>query len=262
MSNKKIRIMYQSFVDREHGGQYWPHLEKYFLQPGFSELQIDINGITPHDSYAHTISEFRCAREVVCNAVKAEQEGYDAVVVGHFQDAGLYEARTVVDIPVLALGEASMLYCCQLAQRLGIVTINPRFTPWFHHQIRKYGLESRVTGVHAMDFDPGQIIGALGSVEKTKEVKALFIEQARPLIEQGVELILPGGGIPMALFASEDGFRIDGAPVVNGIEIVLKMAQIAVQMQTSSALGVSRVGEYAKAPPEIIEEFITNPKGL
>jgi Asp/Glu/hydantoin racemase len=68
--------------------------------------RVDIKGITPHDSYAHAIVEFRCAREVICNAVRAEREGYDAFVIGHFQDAGLYEARSVVDIPVLALGEA------------------------------------------------------------------------------------------------------------------------------------------------------------
>ncbi len=77
---------------------------------------------------------------MICNAVKAEREGYDAFIIGHFQDAGLYEARSVVDIPVVSLGEASMLYACQLGQRTGIVTINPRYIPWFHHQIGKYGL--------------------------------------------------------------------------------------------------------------------------
>ena len=53
---------------------------------------VDIKGITPHDSYAHALVEMRCAREVICNAVRAEREGYDAFVIGHFQDAGLYEA--------------------------------------------------------------------------------------------------------------------------------------------------------------------------
>ena len=79
--------------------------------------KIDIRGITPHDNYAHPLVEFRCAREMICNAIRAEKEGYDAFVVGHFQDAGLYEARSAVDIPVIALGEASMLYSCQLGQR-------------------------------------------------------------------------------------------------------------------------------------------------
>ncbi len=40
--------------------------------------------------------------------MRAEREGYDAFVIGHFQDAGLYEARSVTNLPVLALGEASM----------------------------------------------------------------------------------------------------------------------------------------------------------
>jgi allantoin racemase len=153
---KPIRIWYQSYVDEEHGKTYWDRLRRHLADLVDPGTAVDIRGITPHDNYAHPIVEFRCAREVICNAVKAEREGYDAFVVGHFQDAGLYEARSVVDIPVVALGEASMLHACQLGQRSGIVTINPRFIPWFHHQIGKYGLEKRVTGVHAMTFEPGQ----------------------------------------------------------------------------------------------------------
>ena len=59
---------------------------------------IEVHGITPHDSYAQPLVEFRCAREVICNAVHAEREGHDAFVIGHFQDAGLYECRSAVDI--------------------------------------------------------------------------------------------------------------------------------------------------------------------
>ena len=256
------RICYQSYVDEANGGRYWRHLAEYLrsvVQPG---NEIDVRGITPHDSYAHPLVEMRCAREMICNAVAAEREGYDAFVVGHFQDAGLYEARSAVDIPVVALGEASMLYSCQLAQRIGIVTINPRFIPWFHHQIRKYGLEHRVTGVHAMSFEPGQILSALGSEDGTQQVKALFEEQARPLVQDGVELVLPGGGIPMLAFSGLHGFNIDGAPVVNGIEIAVKMAEMAVSLARSSGLGVSRVGEYSKAPTDVVDEFLTHPKGL
>ena len=157
---KPIRIWYQSYVDEANGKIYWDRLRRHLADLVDPGTTVEIKGITPHDNYAHAIVEFRCAREVICNAVKAEREGYDAFVVGHFQDAGLYEARSVVDIPVVALGEASMLYACQLGQRTGIVTINPRFIPWFHHQIGKYGLEKRVTGVHAMTFEPGQILKA------------------------------------------------------------------------------------------------------
>ena len=50
--------------------------------------------------------------------------------------------------------------------------------------------------------------------------------------------------------------------MINGIPIVVKMAEVAVKLKRLTGLGVSRVSDYVKAPPEIIEEFMTNPKGL
>ena len=257
-----MKIWYQSYVDYENGATYWDRLRAHLDAIKDDESQIDIRGITPFDSYAHAISEFRCAREVICNAVKAEREGYDAFIIGHFQDAGLYEARALVDIPVLALGEASMLYSCQLGQRIGIVTINTRFIPWFHHQIGKYGLKERVTGIHAMSFEPGQILKSYENPDLASETKEQFDALAAPLVEQGVDVIIPGGGIPMVLFSSEQNHVVDGAPVINGVPIVVKMAEMAVKLKRLTGLGVSRVSDYVTPPPEVIEEFMTHPKGL
>lgn len=257
-----MKLWYQSYVDYENGKTYWDKLGAHLndiVSPG---TEIDIHGITPFDSYAHPLVEFRCAREMICHAVQAEREGYDAFIVGHFQDAGLYEARAAVDIPVVALGEATMLYCCQLGQQIGIVTINPRFIPWFHHQIGKYGLRERVTAVHAMTFEPGQILEAYTSAERAEQVKALFEAQGRPLVASGSDILIPGGGIPMLLFSQFFNHTIDDAPVINGIPVVVKMAEMAVQLKRLTGQGVSRTSDYAKAPPEVIEEFLTHPKGL
>jgi Asp/Glu/hydantoin racemase len=260
--SQPIRIWYQSYVDYENGKTYWDRLQAHLAQIADPGTVIDVHGITPHDSYAHPIVEYRCAREVICNAVTAQERGYDAFVIGHFQDAGLYDARSVVDIPVLALGESSMLYGCTLGQHSGIVTINRRYIPWFGHQIRKYGLEQRVAGVHAMTFEPGQILRAYEQEDLAAEVVALFEEQARPLVEEGVDVILPGGGIPMLLFSQLRGHNVAGAPVVNGIPIVVKLAETAVKLRRLTGLGVSRAADYVKPPAEIIEEFRNNPKGL
>ncbi len=257
-----IRIWYQSYVDEENAGPYWNWLRAHLADIVDPGTQVDIKGITPHDSYAHALVEMRCAREVICNAVRAEREGYDAFIVGHFQDAGLYEARSAVDIPVVALGEASMLHACQLGQRVGIVTINPRYIPWFHHQIGKYGLERRVTGVHAMTFEPGQILKAYESQALADKVVDLFADQAKPLVASGVEVLIPGGGIPMLLFSKLKGHVVDGAPVINGIPIVVKHAELAVKLKRLTGLGVSRVGDFIKPPLEVIEEFMSHPKGL
>ena len=257
-----MKIWYQSYVDAEHGQSYWDFLGKHLEQITDAGTTVDIKGITPHDSYAHPIVEFRCAREVICNAVRAEQEGYDAFIVGHFQDAGLYEARSVVDIPVVGLGESSMLYTCQLGQRIGIVTINPRYISWFHQQIKKYGLDERVTGVHAMTFQPGQILDAFGDDNKLDTVAGLFEDQAIPLVENNVDVLIPGGGIPMLLFSQIQQHAVAGAPVINGIPIVVKMAEMAVKLKQTTGLSVSRVSDFMKPPQAVIEEFMTHPKGL
>src|SRR3954452_2963541 len=255
-----MRIWYQSYVDYENGALYWDMLRAHLAQIVDPGTDIEVHGITPHDSYAHPIVEFRCAREVICNAVRAEREGYDAFVIGHFQDAGLYEARSVVDIPVLALGDSSMKHSCSLGQRSGIITINPRYIPWFHHQIAKYGLERRVAGTHAMTFELGQILKAYESEALAREVEELFAEQARPLVAKGVDVLIPGGGIPMLLFSALRNHAIDGAPVFNVIPIVVKTAELAVKLRRLTGLGFSRVSEFIKPPAEIIEEFMTHPK--
>lgn len=257
-----MRIWYQSYVDYENGKTYWDRLRAHLKTIVDAGTEVEVHGITPHDSYAHPIVEMRCAREVICNAVRAEREGYDAFVIGHFQDAGLYEARSVVKIPVVALGEASMLYSLQLGQRIGIVTINTRYIPWFHHQIHKYGLERRVTGVHAMQFQPGQILKAYESQALADEVRDLFAAQAKPLVAGGCEVLIPGGGIPMLLFSAIHEHTVDGAPVINGIPIAVKMAELAVKLRKLAGVGVSRSAEFMQPPPEIIAEFMSHPKGL
>lgn len=83
-----MKIWYQSYVDYENGKSYWDALRVHLNETVSSDTQIDIRGITPFDSYAHPLVEFRCAREMICNAVQAEKEGYDAFIVGHFRMLG------------------------------------------------------------------------------------------------------------------------------------------------------------------------------
>ncbi len=257
-----MKIAYQSYVDYPNGAAYWEALGSHLNDIKAPGTRIDIIGITPFDSYAHPVVEWRCAREMMVNAVRAEKDGYDAFIVGHFQDSGLYEVRSMVEIPVIALGEASMLYACQLGQHIGLITINPRFVPGHRHQIKKYGLEHRVTGVHGMTFEPGQILSAIGDEDRLAGVAKMFEDQGLPLVEQGCDILIPAGGIPMLLFSALRDHRVGAAPVINGIPIAVKMAEMAVELRGLTGLGVSRTGDYVKAPPEVIDEFISHPKGL
>ena len=66
---------------------------------------------------------------MIRHALEAERAGYDAFVIGHFQEPGLLEIRGAVDIPVIGLGEANLLAALSMGYRLGLVTIDPDLHP-------------------------------------------------------------------------------------------------------------------------------------
>ncbi len=255
-----MKIWYQSFLNEPSAGGYWQRLASFLRGYARPDTELHFHGITPHDSYAHALVEYRCGREAIASAIRAGREGYDGYLMGHFQDSGLYEARGSASIPVIGLGEASMLYACQYGQKIGIITINPRFIPGHSHQIRKYGLEERVSGIHALAFEPGEILAAFDDERRLNEVANQFEEQAAPLVRDGVDVLIPAGGIPMLLFSQIEGFRVDNAPVLNGLPVALRMTEIAMEFRQDFGLDVSRTRNFIRPPEHVLDEFLHNPK--
>ena len=194
---------------------------------------------------------------MIANAVAAEKAGYDAFVIGHFQDSGLAEARAAVDIPVIGLGEATLLHACTLGGLMGIVTINPRFIAWIRRQVAQYGLGDRVAGIRATVFEPGQIMSAFDDAALFDSARRQFDTEAAPLLEAGAEVIIGGGGIPMLLFGRVHGHRIGEVPVLDGLPVAVMEAEKAVRLNALNGLAVSRAGDYVRAPAHIVEEFIS-----
>ena len=78
--------------------------------------------------------------------------------------------------------------------------------------------------------------------ESYARVRAEFVEQVRPLVAAGAEVIIPAGGLPMLLFARERPFIIDGALVLNGIAVVAKAAEMALALRRLTGAVVSAAG--------------------
>src|SRR5579871_3815591 len=103
------RIWYQSFVHPVQQAPYMERLQNLLGDVAGSDTRFEVHGLDPPDFSFHPLTEFRCAGQVIGNALRAEKEGYDAFVLGHFQEPGLLELRSSVDIPVISLGEANLL---------------------------------------------------------------------------------------------------------------------------------------------------------
>ena len=257
-SIKKARIWAQGATDqvghRSYLAQLLPHL-KACTDP---EFEVEFKTMTPSVTTVHALSEFRFSRAVIRGAIQAEREGYAAFFMNHFQDVGLYEARAAVSIPVLGLGEATLLHACTLGRKLGLLAINPAFIPAHNDQIVRYGLQQRVAGLRAVEAGISDYMEAFASPAKKLELQALFEHEARRLIDAGADVIVPTGGIPMMLFGMAADANVDGAPIVNGVTVVIKAAEMAIKLKHLGVPTVSRIPQSGFALPsnQTLDEFL------
>jgi allantoin racemase len=246
------KIWFQGATDKVHMAPYIAKVEahlKGILEPGF---EATFNTTTPPATTTHAITEFRIARNLIRNAVEAEKQGFSAMVITHFQDAGLAEVKSVVDIPVIGLGETTLAHALTLGRKLGLVTINPVFIPWHEDQVIRYGLQQRVVGVRAVPASVADFINAFASPEAFQKLKPLWEKECRALLDAGADVIVPAGGLPMMLFSGE----FEGAPVVNGVTLVAKTAEMAIRLRPHGMFRVSRRSNYVKPPEKALREFL------
>src|SRR5262245_1858885 len=184
------RLWYQSFVHPTEQRPYIERLQGLLDTAAAPGIRFEVHGLEPPDHLFHPLTEFRCAAQTIRNALEAERAGYDAFIVGHFQEPGLLEIRGSVDIPVIGLGEASILAAMSMGRRIGLVTIDPIFIDWHERQVIAYGFGQRVTGVRAIHVDLSGFMRAFTEEANYAQVRADFVNQVRPLVAEGAEVII------------------------------------------------------------------------
>jgi allantoin racemase len=251
-----VRIWYQSFVDPDLNRPYLERLSTYLNGIAGAGTEVTVAGLSPPDRFFSRLTELRCAVLAVDNAIESEEQGYDAFVLGHFQDPGLYEARSACRIPVVGLGEASLCWAARLGGRLALVTIDEVFVSWHWEQVARYGLRDRVMGVTALDARVEDFAPAFaGDVDAARSLIARFRERAQPLVDAGADVVIPAGGLFGLLVAQQTDLAVGDAPVLNCVAVALKSAVMAVQLRELEGLDHARRGPFAAAPPEAIAEF-------
>jgi hypothetical protein len=251
-----LKIFWQSFVDAAANAPYMARLDAYLNSIAAPGTTVHVAGLTPPDRDFGRLAEFRCAIMAVDSGIGAAEAGFDAYVMGHFQDPGLYELRAAVDIPVIGAGEATLFAAAQLGRRIGLVTIDPVFEVWHREQAGRYGLGERVTHVAGMGCRPEDFSEAFaGNEEARRRMLSDFAACARPLVDAGADVIVPAGVLPGLLLGGEHGFCVGHAPVVNCAAVGLKSAEMWVQLRALNGLGPSRGPSFALAPQRARDDF-------
>jgi Asp/Glu/hydantoin racemase len=251
-----MRIWWQSAVDTAQNEPYLACLRDYLNEIADPGTVVDLHGMAPGDRHFGRLTELRCATLAVDNALEAAARGYDAFVMGHFQDAGLYEARSALRIPVVGLGETSLHWAAQVGRNIGLVTIDSVFERWHLEQADLYGLSGRVTHVAGLGAVVEDFAAAFaGDEQAVARMLERLRDLIRPMVDSGADVIVPAGALPALVLRRERGLTVGHAPVVNAVAVTLKAAEAWVRIHALTGLEPSRGPSFAIAPPGAIEDF-------
>jgi Asp/Glu/hydantoin racemase len=115
-----------------------------------------------------------------------------------------------------------------------------------------------VPHVRSVDHQPGEFMRSFESPHEARRVIAEFTTQAELVVADGVDVVIPGGGIPMLLLAEAKVRAIGGAPVVDGLHVLLKHTELAVILRRQSGIETSRLADFRLPPADVIQEFLDN----
>lgn len=201
--------------------------------------------LSPSDALGNAYLYHRVLSPIVDQAVKAEQQGYDAFVMGSFSEPYLREMRTAVDIPVVSLTEASLLTGCALGVKIGMISNAANVAYMTSNSVAKHHLEARVSAVTSLipGMDEYELIAARDNPQALIDA---FTSRARELIADGAEVIVPAEGVMAEIFAANGLTRIDDAVVLDVFAAAWTQAIGLVSLRRSLGLGVSRAWAYRR----------------
>ena len=229
-----MKLWYQSLVREINETPYGGMLRKVIdscIDPG---TEVHIQGITESSGFGvhYRFLEYQDMKEIIYNALRAEKEGYDAFLIGNSSDAGIREAREMVNIPVLGLSETSMHIACMMGATFGLMTVSEKWTPRNIENVRLAGLESRLVGCVPLGSSPLELRKAMGDHARRDQLMKDFMAGAKSLIARGAEVIIPAGGDIIVFLVEDNIFEVDGTPILNGIYELVKMGEVAVKLKS------------------------------
>ena len=258
-----MKLWYQSMSRTAAWGDYHPVLRRIIDQVKDPATEVSLHGITKVGGVAdqYRYLEYLESGEVMQNVQTAMAEGYDAFLIGNIADPGLRECREIADIPVLGLCESALHLASIMGASFSLVTLNEKFTARIVENVDRAGLRSRMAGTKRMQMD--RILDlkeGFTNPEARARIIAQFRAAAAETVEQGAEVVIPAGGVAMALLADagvHDAGR--GAPVLNGITALIKMGEMAVRMnRLMGGRFLSKRLAYAPPGAEQIAEIRTH----
>ena len=259
-----LKIWHQSFTDLTRFPKYQETLQSHANSVMGDKVSVTIHGLMPGTYPADTAPmDFNSraglrllnAQQVCEAALTAEAAGYDAFALGCFFDPALYEARSLVDIPVVSLTESCMLTACSLGRKFAVISLTDFQKMLTEDLAAQYGLASRLAGVVAMS--PGvRLFDLEAGGDVAESIKERFAVACSEALRMGAEVIIPGDGVLNAFLVRHGVMQHEGAAIMDPLGVLFHHAAFFVQAKAAGCLDTSRRLLYAKPAAGMMEHAV------
>jgi allantoin racemase len=173
---------------------------------------------------------------------KANQDGYDAVILACFSDPGLDAAKEISTIPVIGIEEATLHIAAMLGAKFSIMTPRKQRIPSKVEHVHLRGLSHFLASVRSLDLTVAET-----EADPTK-TKQRLISVAKLAVEKdGAEVIIMGCA-GMAGYAQEIEQTLN-VKVLDPSAVALKTAEAIADL----GLSHSKVGLFATPPEKLFK---------
>jgi allantoin racemase len=173
-------------------------------------------------------------------AIKAEADGYDAVVPFGTLDAGVELSRNLVAIPVVGAGQSVLHLGAQLSSRLGVIGYEEKSIPFMRNQMHAWRVAESVVAIRSVQIPLPE------STRNRDAMRERFIKIARELIDaHDAEIIVPMGVTMVPVqYAPQEFEKELGVPVMDALKTSIQTAEMMVRM------GLTHSARTYPRPPE------------
>ena len=230
-----------------------------------ADTEVTLSHVAKYCSVESPCVELINRPQMMERVVRAEEEGFDAAVMGCFYDPAIRETRSAVTIPVIGAAESAMLLAQMLGNKFAVVADWVTDIPIIEDQIRAYGFEARalrcqpVRSAGRNDDTFEIIIDCLKRNDPGRLISA-FEQVALDCIRGGADVVVMGCAYTGAIFDLWDYRQIGdtGVPVVSPLLASLGAAEMLGTAQKSFGLRrtTSTNSVYVTARREVLKESV------
>lgn len=202
---------------------------------------------------------YMCTEPTLDRVIQAEKDGYDAVFISCNLDIGLYEARSLVNIPVTATLESAALVAYTMGTQFSLLSVDNQNARIQKMILAQYGLDGKWVSNRSIWIDANDLYPDETSEDRVYETT---LKEARKAVEEdGAEVLIAGCTLIGSVLTHrvKDPIKELGAPVIDGMITGFKQAEMMADICRLTGLPpVSRAG-FFQFPPrgdfEILRKF-------